>query len=255
VTNSIDGLNHKTTFAYDALNRKTQTIDARGGITTLLYDAVGNNTLVVDPVANRTTMAYHALNRLTQQIDPPGDAGPMAYDAIRRETSATDRNGRRRAWSYDNDNRVLTETWFDTNGITVNTLTFTYDANGNQLTAANNAGAYAMAYDQLNRVTVTQEPFGVTLTATYDHASRRTLLKDSFSGVITSTYDSVGNLTNRKFSDSSGTVIGAAMTYTARNELASIGRTSPSVAGSAAYTYDPTGRLTHLQQLGRFNTN
>src|SRR5262249_56722184 len=62
-------------------------------------------------------------------------------------------------------------------------------------------------------------------------------------------------LMQRKFSDSGGTVITAGMTFTARNELASISRTSPSVAGSAAYTYDPAGRLTHLQQLGRFNTN
>jgi YD repeat-containing protein len=37
---------------------------------------------------------------------------------------------------------------------------------GNELTAANNNGAYTMSYDVANRVTVVHEPVGVTLTFT-----------------------------------------------------------------------------------------
>src|SRR5262249_47699789 len=130
---------------------QTRWTTSRGGIVSVLYDAAGNNTVVVDPVANRTTMVYDALNRLTQQVDPSGNAGTVAYDAASRTTSATDRDGRRRDWTYDNDNHVLTEVWKDNTGATVNTLTFTYDANANQLSAGNSNGAYTMTYDALNR--------------------------------------------------------------------------------------------------------
>jgi len=52
-------------------------------------------------------------------------------------------------------------------------LTFTYDNNGNQLTAADGAGTYTLSYDALNRVTVVNEPFSQTLTFTYDARSNR----------------------------------------------------------------------------------
>src|SRR5205807_2709836 len=178
----------------------TQTVDARGGITTLLYDAVGNNTTVLDPVVNTTTLAFDALNRLTQQTDPFGHNGTLAYDAGSRKTSATDRLAQVQNWTFDNDNRVLTEVWKNSGGTTVNTLTYTYDAAGNELTAASNAGTYTMSYDQLNRATVTKEPFGVTLTSSYDAAGRRTQVQDSLGGTVTSAYDAVGNLIRRALS-------------------------------------------------------
>jgi hypothetical protein len=53
-------------------------------------------------------------------------------------------------------------------GSTVNLLTYTYDNNGNRLTAANYSGAYTITYVARDRVVTIQEPFGVSLTYTYD---------------------------------------------------------------------------------------
>ena len=75
-------------------------------------------------------------------------------------------------------------------GSTVNTQTFTFDAQGNQLTAADTNGPYTMAYDSLNRMTSMQEPFGQTLTFTFDAASNRAVVQDSQGGTTTSTYRS-----------------------------------------------------------------
>jgi YD repeat-containing protein len=241
VVNTIDPLNHKTTFSYDSLNRRTQTIDARGGIVTTVYDNVGNTVNIIDQVGNETTFVYDNANRLIQQIDPLGNGATFAYDLAGRQTSTTDRDGRRRDFTYDNDNRVLTETWV-VSGSTVNILTHTYDAVGNELTAANNVGTYTMSYDALDRVSVTQEPFGVTLTATYDAVGNRTVLQDSQAGVLTSIYDAANRLTTREIGGSGQTPLRMDATYTNRDQLATLTRYSDVAGtqkvGSSAYSYD-----------------
>src|SRR5205823_274091 len=128
-------------------------------------------------------------------------------------------------------------------GSTVNTLTYSYDNNDNMLTAANNAGTYTMTYDALDRVTVTQEPFGLTLTATYDALGNRTQLQDSFGGVLTSVYDSANRLTTREFGGASQTPLREDLTYTGRDQVATETRYSDLGAqnkvASTTFTYDP----------------
>src|SRR5205807_553295 len=165
------------------------------------------------------TFAYEAANRLTQQTDALNHSSTYSYDLANRLTSTTDRDGRRIDNTYDADNQLTQANWV-ISGSTVNTLTYSYDANSNLLTAANNAGTYTMAYNALNRVSQTQEPFGLTLTATYDAVGNRTQLQDSFGGVLTSVYDSVNRLTTREFGGASQTPLRMDLTYTARDQVA-----------------------------------
>jgi len=53
--------------------------------------------------------------------------------------------------TYDALNRETGETW-TVSGSTTDVLNYTYDAAGNQLTAADYNGAYTMTYDPLNRM-------------------------------------------------------------------------------------------------------
>jgi YD repeat-containing protein len=250
VTNSIGQMGDKTTYVYDALNRQTTTIDAKGGLTTTVFDAVGNTVNVIDPVGNKTTMVYDVLNRETQMTDPLGHRGTMAFDGASRLTSATDRDGNVINYSYDAINRKTAETWTQSS-VTVNTLTYLYDANGNLLTAANSAGTYTMGYDTLNRMTANQEPYGLSLTYSYDPVGDRTQVQDSLSGVLTSVYDMANRLTSRKFGGTSQTPLRIDLTYTARNQIATETRYSDlagsTVVGSSTFTYDALGRETNLQ--------
>src|SRR5262249_27000910 len=136
-------------------------------------------------------------------------------------------------------------------GSTVNTVTYTYDANGNPLTGADANGAYTFTYDALDRQATIAEPFGASLTFTYDAASNRTKVQDSFGGVTTSVYNAVNLLTSRQFGGSGQTPLRIDLTYTAANQLATATRYSDLSAttkvGDSAYTYDAAGRLTHLQ--------
>src|SRR5262245_17825113 len=104
----------------------------------------------------------------------------------------------RRDFAFDALNRLTVEAWYDSGGFLTATTTFSYDANGKQLTAQNGSGAYTMSYDALNRVTVANEPFGKTLTFSYDAAGHRTKVEDSLGGVTTSLYDGAGRLTSQQ---------------------------------------------------------
>jgi RHS repeat-associated protein len=253
VVNTIDPVGNKTTFAYDALNRQTQTIDARGGVTSVLYDATDNVTGLIDSVGNRSTFAYDALNRRTQETDPLNKSLTYAYDAISRLTSQTDRLGRLRNFSYDAGNRLTGETWV-AGGSTVETRTFTYDANNNQLTAANGNGAYTLTYDALDRVKTTQQPFGFGMTFTYDAASNRTLVQDSLGATTTSVYDGVNRLTSRQVGGTGQTQMREDFTYTVRDQVATATRYSDAAGtqqvGVSTYSYDAAARLTNLQNGG-----
>jgi RHS repeat-associated protein len=257
VVNSIDPLGQKTTYAYDALNQQTRTTDPLGYVTTTVYDAVGNQLNLIDASANQTTFVYDAANRLTKQTDPLGNSATFAYDLAGRMTSATDRNGNRRAVSYDADNRKTGENWL-VSGSTANLLTFTYDANGNTLTAANYSGMYTMTYDALDRTSAVQEPFGQALTFSYDATSNRTQVTDSQGGTTTSVYDAANRLTTREQANGLAPVR-LDFTYTARDQLATMTRWADLVqivkVGSSAYSYDSVGRTTNVVHQNSGGTN
>ena len=245
----IDPVSHRTTFSFNALNRQTAILDALGGRTTLQFDAAGNLTVLIDPLGNRTTSAFDAVNRETRRNDPLNDVATYAYDAAGLLTSMTDRIGRRKDMSYDNGNRLTGETWV-TSGSPVNTFAYSYDPNGNLLTAAEADGTITLAYDAVNRLTVQTDVFGVTSTFAYDQVGNRTRVQDSLNGVATSTYNAVNLLTRREFNDGT-TPLRIDLAYTDRNELSLITRYSDlagsSKVGSTSYTYDDAGRNTRIR--------
>ena len=106
-------------------------------------------------------------------------------DAASRVSTITDRDGREQVFHYDNADRLTATTWLSAGSATVNLLTYTYDNNGNQLTASDYSGTYTNSYDAQNRLTAQTDPFGLTLTYSYDAASNITKRTDSASGVLT----------------------------------------------------------------------
>src|SRR5262249_43357133 len=86
-----------TTYLFDALNRSTVTIDARGYLTTQLLDAMGNLTGLQDPSAshNLTTFAFDQLNRKAGMTDPLGKRATYLYNGVGLLTESVDRLGRK----------------------------------------------------------------------------------------------------------------------------------------------------------------
>src|SRR5262249_51897735 len=152
------------------------------------------------------------------QTDPLNHSSTFVYSTTDKLTSTTDRNGRVRNLSYDALDRETGETWL-VGTVTADTLTYTYDAASETLTAADKNGAYTMVYDVPGRLTSEQEPFGQALTFTYDAAGNRMVRTDSQSGVSTLTYDALNRMTTYQFGGSGLTPLRLDLTYTARDQI------------------------------------
>src|SRR5205085_1779099 len=108
--------------------------------------------------------------------------------------------------------------WYIAGGGTQNTLVFTYDADGNLLTASNNAGSYTFSYNG-DQVISQTDPNGLTLTLTYDTCGNTTSMVDSQGGHLTQSYQ------------------GDQLTTKTDNGV------------TTSYVYDSTGQLTHAGAL------
>jgi YD repeat-containing protein len=170
----------------------------------MVYNLAGEQTASRDELGHLSLSTFNSRGWQTALTDARGKVTTYLYDAVSREVSTTDRLGRRRDFTYDGANRQTGEVWKDAGGATVNTLTFTYDADNNQLTAADQNGTYTFTFDALDRVGTQRGPFGLTLTYGYDAVSNRTSEADSLGGRTTSTYNAANLLTSRQFTGSGG---------------------------------------------------
>jgi RHS repeat-associated protein len=253
VTQTVDADGYASYTYYDGDGHVTEALDAANHPTFQSYDGDGNRTALTDADGNTTTFAYDPAGRMTATTDPLGHTSTRAYDPDGRLTATTDRLGRRRAMAYDGDGHLQTETWYAADGTTVvDTLSYSYDADGNPLTASNHNGAYTFTYDSDGRMLSEQEPFGVTLAFGYDAAGNRTSVTDSLGGTTTSVYDGNGQLTSRQLSVAGGTGLRVDLGYDGAGHVTLASRATavagtPTAAGATAYSYDADGNLTGLQ--------
>ncbi|MEM6730614.1 MAG: RHS repeat-associated core domain-containing protein, partial [Myxococcota bacterium] len=113
----------------------------------------------------------------------------FAYNAGRRISTITYPDTSTRVYTYDGDFNVLTET--DPNG---DVVTHTYDENGNRASTTDGAGHVTLfAYDALDRLTVINEPVGMT-SMTYDVRGRVTSVSDANGMRFAVGYDAGGRI-------------------------------------------------------------
>jgi RHS repeat-associated protein len=255
-----------TTYVYDPAGRRvavetettTQTTDLH--ITTTLYDADGNAIMVIDANHNQTTFSYDNDNRQIGMTDvAKQSSATTGYDRDGNVTATVDRDGRQRSYYYDDSDRLTLETWADTTGHVTNTLSYSYDPDGNLVGAAKDSqGAYTLTYDNDGHLVIQQDPVGTSLYFGYDAAGNRTLVEDSFGGVVSSSYDFGNRLTSREF-DLPGTesaILRANLSWNPDDQLTSVTRTAynASLTLTSAYSYDAAGRLTDLTHSGYHGT-
>jgi RHS repeat-associated protein len=193
VTQITDANTHVTQFLYDALNRKTVTIDATPdhNRTTTLYDAAGNVTSVQAPLGRQTTYAYDNVNRRTEVTEAAADTN------LKRTTTTL----------YDpvgNVTGVIYPRQFGTPTLVNLRTTYLYDALNRQTAMYDQAGQQStMAYDATGNVTITTDVLGRQTTYLYDSLNRRVEMTEAaqlpttspLRRITTTVYDAVDNVT------------------------------------------------------------
>jgi RHS repeat-associated protein len=218
VTSATDFLGHTTTYSYDAtglLTAQTQPVTASQNITVRFgYDLDGNETAYTNGNGNSTYTSYNSLG-LPQAITEPSTA---TYTSPANSTT-TD--------SYDADGNLITQDL--PGGVQISN---TYDSMGD-LTGQSGTGANVptanrtFSYDTDGQMlTASTSAAGTAGTAGYQPAT-----SESFS------YDDRGLLLS-----ASGSAGNSAFTYNGSGQVTS----ESDAAGTTGYSYDSAGRLATL---------
>ncbi len=186
-----------------------------------------------------------------------------AYDAAGRLVQMTDRDGRVTTYDYDALGRLLAENWLDGSEQVVYTISYTYDAVGDLLTASDDAATYEYDYDALGRLTgETQTIAGLTpvveFAYQYDAAGNRlqsVAMLDSVADAVTNyAYDALNRLARiEQFGAVGGNAVADKridFTYDAASRYSTIVRYADLAAtqevATAVYTFDDINRLKDL---------
>jgi RHS repeat-associated protein len=192
-------------YTYDADNRVSRISDWLSQITSYSYDSAGNLTGIAYPNKVTSVLSYDAAKRLSGKVDSNGSAfRTLSYvlDKAGNRITVTDNSistdytydnlnhllssataGASTSWTYDAAGNRLTQTapsavvttyTYDSADrmLTAGASTFTYDKNGNQLTATTSSGTTTNAYDSANRLLTSSGPNG-TSNFTYDGDGNR----------------------------------------------------------------------------------
>ncbi len=266
----------QTTYAYDALNRRTSIDYSSAGTSdvTLAYDGNANRISMADGTGS-TTYAYDEANRLTSVTTPGPKTVAYRYDLDGHRTKVIYPDATAVTYAFDKAGRLdLLTDWAS------RTVDYAYLPDGLVQTATNpNGTVTTYAYDNARRATAISHAFNSTPFAehayTLDGTGNVTALDegvndwtyaydrlDRLTGVTgpdgsrTYGYDPVGNRMSKVQGGST------AYTYDRADRISSAGGSSitvngngnTTVRGSDTFVYDQANRLTTATVSGTTET-
>lgn len=196
---------------YDAMHRRTATIDGNGRRSEFSYDQAGNLIKVSNPVGQAINYKYDPLGRQTLAISHTGKVTEQRYDANGNVTHVLDANayadpvarnlhGASVYLEYDEFNRVTREVNAE-NGETL----YTYDLLGNvtSLTDPENQ-VTTFVYDDMGMLREVIDPFietptDLTVTFSYDESGNRLTVTDRKGETTRFTYDILNRLVKTEY--------------------------------------------------------
>jgi RHS repeat-associated protein len=135
-------------------------------------------------------------------------------------------------WTHDDQMNVTSHA----NGLG-QTVTYAYDANGNELSGTSVLGTSTFTYNQLGEVLTATDAMGGVTTNTYDAAGNPLSAQDALNNTTTFTYDSRGQLLTMTNAPGKTTTL----TWDTSGRLT---QTKDALANITIFTYDARARLT-----------
>ncbi|MEX2964259.1 RHS repeat-associated core domain-containing protein [Microbulbifer sp. TYP-18] len=254
---ATDGNQNTTGETRDALGRVKTVTDADTNQIQYTYDSADRITSVTDQRGNTTSYEYDFLGNLTKLTSP--DTGVTSYDndPAGNRTSSTDARGIVSNYSYDALNRLTAITY---PGSTAENATFSYDNtdNGNQgvgrLTGfSNDAGATALTYDDLGRITRQDDTIASWSFSTqysYDTLGRVTSITYPSGRIVSYSRDTLGRInaiTSRENAQATAQTLVSNIQYQPYGGISSMDYGN---GITQSYSYDLDGRLETVTASG-----
>lgn len=260
---ATDAEGNKTTYEYDGFDRLSKTIypsTTKGAGTSnasdyeqLGYDANGNVTSRRLRDATSIAYSYDNLNRLTKK-DLPGTEPDItyAYDLLNRATGAV-QGTQTLGFTHDALGRNLTQTG------PLGTTSYTYDAAGRRTSMVYPGSALTVNYDYdtAGNVTKIRENgatlgVGVLAAYAYDDLGRRTSVTFGNGSVQGFGYDAVSRLatlTNNLGGAATTHDLTQTFTYNPASQIASVVRSNDAYAWAAHYNVDRSYTIDGLNRI------
>ncbi len=213
-TKTLDARQNPINYGYDGLGRTIAITDALDNVTRYSYDGHGKRRFVTNAASEQSEFQYDGLGRLIKTIDPENNETSYSYDKGGNRLTMTDAETVTTRYGYDNLSRLIlvTENYIESGPSDHQTNVsshYGYDRVGNR-TVITDARGYAThyLYDALNRRIEQTNAEGYTTRYGYDQLGNRTIMTDANTiagqGGATTTfyYDRVNRLTDINYSDS-----------------------------------------------------
>ena len=236
-------------YSYDGVGNLTGTQQG-GRINGFTYDKVGNLTSETNALGKVRSYAYDALDRMVKETDYKGNKTEYTYDANDNLTSVTNRLGEQTNYTYDANNN-LTRT-VDAEGRDVDyyynqlnwligvkeggvTSQYSYDSVGN-LTSA---GGYTYTYNLNGDVLTATNAIGNVTEYVYNQNGMLAQTVNADKTTVNYDYDEIDELVSKTYDDGEQAALFA---YDKDGNRVSM----TDLAGVTSYEYDDAGRVTAI---------
>jgi RHS repeat-associated protein len=237
----IDGNSHTTTYTYNADNQPIKVEAPNKAITETEYDGAGQVTSQTDGNKNTTKYKRNPVEEVTEVTDPLARVTKKTYDAAGNLKTLEDPAKRTTTYKYDPANR-LTEVSYSSGKPA--TVTYEYDKDGDRTKMVDGTGTTKYTYDQLDRLTESENGHADKSKYEYDLANEQTKITYPNTKSVTRAFDAAGRL--EKVTDWSANV--TKFTYNADSEQATT--LFPSTTKDEdKYAYNEADQMTEAKML------
>lgn len=229
----------KTTYTYNADNERTKVEEPNKTVTETKYDTGGNTITQIDGNKHITKYERNALEEVTEVVDPLGHKTLKEYDAAGNFVKVTDPKGRTTTYTYDPANRLTKVSYSSGNPATIK---YEYNKDGRRTTMTDGTGTSAYAYDQLDRLTESENGHKEVVKYEYNLGNEQAKITYPNEKSVTRAFDKDGRLD--RITDWSSNV--TKFTYDADSDLAAT--VFPSATEDEdTYAYNNADRVTEVK--------
>jgi RHS repeat-associated protein len=182
---------NKTKYTYDADNEPSKVEQPNSSISETEYDSAGKVTSQTDGNKHATKYVRNLLEEVTEVADPLGRKTTKEYDKAGNLKALTDPAKRTATYTYDAANRLKEVTYSD--GKTPTTK-YEYDKDGDRTVMTDGTGTSKYTYDQLDRLTETENGHKEKIKYEYDLANEKTKITYPNTKSVTRAFDKDGRL-------------------------------------------------------------
>lgn len=193
---SIDALNNKTTFFYNANSKLVKTADPENNQKSISYDPDGNVISETDGRGSKTVYDYDFSGQLLSVSNPLGELTIYTYDNNGNKLTQTDGKGNKTSYKYNVRNLLHQRIDHGGTGMPSKTESYKYYENGLLKTKTDRNGvACTYIYDVFGRVR--SEIAGeIQISYTYDNNGNVISMSDE-TGTTTRAYDSLNRVVRK----------------------------------------------------------